>query len=269
MNRYIISLATLILFSCGEEKIDKPLKSINSDLLVVEGVLTNEKMSHVIKLSHPYQNLNGEARPASGAIVSIFEGNEKVYSVLETPGGSGNYLTEEMTAVFGKKYTLLIHYQGKEFFAVAASVPVEPMNKLQYDKAREGLYQLQLDDSGSGPNYIDYHISWTNTPECQSGTLCEGRMIYYDLKTVDINSLFKPDKENVLFPVNAMVIRKKYSISPEYKAYLRSALSETEWRGGAFDVQRENVPTNLSEGAIGFFAVSTVVSDTTIILEKP
>jgi hypothetical protein len=46
-------------------------------------------------------------------------------------------------------------------------------------------------------------------------------------------------------------------------------LSETEWRGGAFDVQRENVPTNLSKGAIGFFAVSTVLSDTTIITEKP
>lgn len=269
MNRFILCLLVVTLFSCSEEKFDKPLKTIDSDLLVVEGVLTNEKMSHVIKLSHPYQNLNGEAKTVSGAIVSIFEGNEKVYSVLETPMGSGNYLTEEMTAVFGKKYTLLIQYQGKNFFAVASSVPVEPMNKLQYNKGGDEWYQLQLNDSGSDPNYIDYHISWTNTPECQSGTLCEGRMIYYDLKTVDINSLFKPDKENFLFPVNAIVIRKKYSVSQEYKAYLRSALSETEWRGGAFDVQRENIPTNLSEGAIGFFAVSTVLSDTTIITEKP
>jgi hypothetical protein len=44
-------------------------------------------------------------------------------------------------------------------------------------------------------------------------------------------------------------------------------LSETEWRGGVFDVQRDNVSTNLSEGAVGFFAVATVVADTTVIAE--
>ena len=42
-------------------------------------------------------------------------------------------------------------------------------------------------------------------------------------------------------------------------------LSETEWRGGLFDVKRANVITNLSEGAVGFFAVSTVVTDTTTV----
>ena len=64
-----------------------------------------------------------------------------------------------------------------------------------------------------------------------------------------------------------MISRKKFSASPAYKAFLRGVLSETEWRGGVFDVERANAPTNLSEGAIGFFAVSTVVSDTTVVLE--
>ncbi|MBE9509733.1 MAG: hypothetical protein IMY71_02550, partial [Bacteroidetes bacterium] len=42
-------------------------------------------------------------------------------------------------------------------------------------------------------------------------------------------------------------------------------LSETEWKGGVFDVLPGNVYTNLSEGAVGFFAVSTVVSDSTVV----
>ena len=46
-------------------------------------------------------------------------------------------------------------------------------------------------------------------------------------------------------------------------------LSETEWRGAVFDVHRADVTTNLSNGAIGFFAVSTIVSDTTVIVAKP
>ena len=268
MSRYIFWCLPLVLLACGEEKIDRPLKATVPDVLVVEGVLTNKKANHLIKLSRPSQELNGEGAPVSGAVVSIMEGNGKTYLATEAPAMPGHYFTESMTAVFGKPYTLSIQYNGKEYFAMAASVPVEPMGGLQYEKAGDGLYQLQFEESGSSPNYVDYHVSWANTPGCLPGSLCEGRLVYYDLKTVDVNSLFKPDKEDFLFPVGAVVVRTKYSVSPEYKTFLRAVLSETEWRGGLFDVPRENVPTNLSEGAIGFFAVSTVLSDTTVIVEK-
>jgi hypothetical protein len=91
--------------------------------------------------------------------------------------------------------------------------------------------------------------------------------VYYDLKAIDVSEIYKPGKADFNFPLNTIVIRKRYSVSPSYKAFLRAVLSETEWRGGVFDAQRADVPTNLSQGAIGFFAVSTVVSDTTIIVE--
>jgi hypothetical protein len=42
-------------------------------------------------------------------------------------------------------------------------------------------------------------------------------------------------------------------------------MMETEWRGGLFDVERGNISTNLSEGAIGYFAASTVLSDSTFV----
>jgi hypothetical protein len=94
---------------------------------------------------------------------------------------------------------------------------------------------------------------------------CDSRVVFYDLKTVDVHEAFKPDQEVVYFPRNSIVIRRKYSVSPRYKGFLRSMLSETRWRGGAFDVQRENVSTNLSAGAVGFFAVCSVVADTTVV----
>jgi hypothetical protein len=84
-----------------------------------------------------------------------------------------------------------------------------------------------------------------------------------------VNEIFKPAKEDFSFPVNSVVIRKKYSVSPAYRAFLRSVLSETEWRGGLFDVDRANATTNLSAGAVGFFAVTTVLTDTMTIVEKP
>ncbi len=42
-------------------------------------------------------------------------------------------------------------------------------------------------------------------------------------------------------------------------------LSETDWRGGVFDVLPGNARTNLSEGAVGFFTAADVIRDTVLI----
>ena len=253
--------------SCVEVPIDFPLQTQNLNILVVDGILTNERLNHRIKISRPYTIQNGTALPVAGAIVSISDGTSSVV-LTEVPAGSGEYYTPQVRAVFGRTYTLYIQHQGKNYFAQDSSVPVEPLAALDYRKVNE-LYALNLDRNGQDANFIDHQISWTNTASCTTGTTCEGRIVFYDLKTVDVNEIFKPEKAAFNFPVSSTVIRKKYSVSPAYKAFLRSVLSETEWRGGLFDVQRANATTNLSEGAIGFFAVSTVVSDTTIVFEKP
>ncbi len=130
-------------------------------------------------------------------------------------------------------------------------------------------YSLALNESGENANYIDHRIDWKTTADCLPGNTCEGRIVFYDLKTIDVNEIYKPGKTEFLFPVNSTIIRKKYSISSAYRTFLRSVLSETEWRGGLFDVERANATTNLSAGAIGFFAVTSVVSDTTVVAEKP
>ena len=58
------------------------------------------------------------------------------------------------------------------------------------------------------------------------------------------------------------IIESKYSVTPEHAGFIRSMLLETEWRGGLFDVAQGNLETNLSQGAFGFFAISTVIRDT-------
>ncbi|MEK6781660.1 MAG: DUF4249 family protein [Bacteroidota bacterium] len=259
-------LMCLLMIAC-EEAIDLPLASQELTTLVVEGILTNEKINHRIKLSHPYGIQNGNAVPASGAVVNIMDGTDSI-SLTEFPSGSGEYYTPQVRAVFGKTYTLLIQYQGKEYLAQDSSVPVEPLQPLDYRKV-EDFYTLNLFEAGQNASFISHDISWKNTTFCSSGVVCEGKVVFYDLKTIDVNEIYKPGKEEFRFPLNSIVVRKKYSVSPAYKAFLRSVLSETEWRGGIFDVQRGNATTNLNEGAIGFFAVSTVLSDSTLIVDLP
>ena len=267
MRIRLIIVVLLVVFTACEEKIDLPLQTQNLNTIVVEGILTNEKINHKIRLSRPYGKQNEEPAPVSGAVVSITDGSSSVL-LVESPVGSGEYYTPVVRAVFGRTYTLSIQFGGKVYVAQDSSVPVEPLSALDYRKVNE-LYTLNLNNSGQDANFIDHHISWSNTSTCTAGSPCDGRVVFYDLKTIDVNEIFKPRKEDFNFPANSIVIRRKYSVSPAYKAFLRSMLSETEWRGAVFDVQRADVTTNLSNGAIGFFAVSTVVSDTTVVVAKP
>jgi hypothetical protein len=258
----IYFLLSCLLFSC-EEAVDIPLSSRNTNLIVVEGILTNEKINHKIKLTKPYLSQNEIAEPITGAVLTLMEDNV-VYNLTETPVGSGEYFTPELRAATGKSYTLSISYNGNNYTAQDSPVPVEPLSAISYSNNQE-KYSLNFNESGQDANFIQYDVNWENSGNCSAGVSCKGKLFYYDLKTVDVNEIYKPDKQDFYFPANTTIIRKKYSVSDSYKTFLRAMLTETEWRGGLFDVQRADVPSNLSTGAVGFFAVSTVVSDTTVI----
>jgi hypothetical protein len=261
--RSMLILGLILMFTSCEDAIDSPLATQEVDLIVVDGILTNENINHRITLTRPYKTQNENPMPVSGALVRIFEGGDPV-TLIEVPAGSGHYYTPKRRAVSLKKYSLWIRYQGKEYFAQDTSVPVEPLPAIDLQKIND-RYRIAFNKSGQDPNFVTYDISWKNTSECNSELPCEGRIVHYDLKTIDVNEFFKPKTADFDFPRQSIIIRKKYSVSEAYKVFLRSMLSETEWRGGVFDVQRANVVTNLSAGAAGFFAVSTVVSDTVVV----
>jgi len=259
----------LICFSC-EEQISLELLPANTNLLIVESIITNQNINHVVRLTHPHSTQNEIPMPATGASIQITDGVNN-YPLVEFPMGSGFYYTPRFRAVFGRVYTLLIQYNGNQYSAQDSPEPVEPLGPLNIiefiDEFGIRKFELDLQPVGENPNYVNHFITWQFTNFCESTPLeCSGRVVFYDLKTVDINEVAKPEKEEFTFPAQSIIVRTKYSVSEQYKDFLRSVLSETEWRGGVFDVERANAPTNLSSGATGFFAVSTIVSDTTFVV---
>ncbi len=263
-----LQLIGLLLLMACEEPTNWDLDTQATNLVVVEAQITNERKSHLVKLSRTVADLNTQPEPVSGAIVAV--GTEGVIAFfVEFPAGSGMYYSDTVQAVVGKVYQLYINHEGKEYSAATQMVPVTPLKPLSYRLANEneGLYELNYQDSNE-PSKKEYWISWGHIPEYQDQSLTEtlARTYHYTLESIDVNQLFKPDKERILFPAGTYVLRKKYSLSEDQQAFYRTFLSETQWRGSPFDVQKGNVITNLSEGAIGYFSVSTVVSDTTVIM---
>ncbi|MCK4464222.1 MAG: DUF4249 domain-containing protein [Bacteroidales bacterium] len=261
----IIFLLSFILFAASCEKlIEWDIDNGSLPFLVVEGKITNEKKSHIVILTRPVNVLNQPPVPASNAIVAITD-NDNVYFLIEFPAGSGIYRTSpSVRGVFGKQYTLYIQFQNSIFTAKAYMVPVTPLKPLKISESPEqnNLFTIDFQKSDE-PSMIEYYLDWSHLQEYD--TLYDGssraKLVQYTFNSIDANEMFKPDQETIFFPAGTIILRKKYSLTKEYQEFLRTFLSETEWRGGIFDVLPANVITNLSDGAVGYFAASTVVSD--------
>jgi hypothetical protein len=261
----------LLLTSC-EKTIDWPLDTNEPKVIVVEGVITNERKAHEVRISRPMADINSTPLPVSGAIVTILEGvnasNDRAIRLREDQ--PGRYLTDStVRAVSGLRYTLKIFYQGQEYSGDSRMVQVDPLKPLSYSKIpdHEFWYEMNLKETNK-PSMVEYRLNWGHLPGFRNLPVEETRahIIYYTVKSVDVNKIFKPAKERVPFPVGTRVYRRQYSMNQEQENFVRSLMAETEWRGGLFDLQPGNVRTNLSEGAVGYFSVSQVVADTSVIL---
>ena len=258
---YISLLLIVFILSGCEKVIDWNERNDPLPLLVVDGRVTNERIRQEVTLSRPATDLDENFEPVSNAAVAIIAGNV-TYPLHEDNSSPGKYYTDDtLQGVVGKVYILNIRLDGKEFTASAYMVPAEPLGDFLHDPCGSG-YKALFSDQGD-PYIIDLRMDWSGTSACSGNSLCEARIMHYYLNTIDVNQLYNiPETQEVCFPKGTRIIRKKYSLTPEYQEFLRTLLTETSWRGGLFDVESGNVITNLSNGAVGYFSASTVISDT-------
>lgn len=254
---YLIFMLALI--SC-EEVVEWDQQEYFPPRLVVDAMITNQPGYNYVKLSLPVTVSGEEARPVSNAMVSLISG-DSIINFLEKAGEPGLFLPEnEIRGVVNRIYRLNIVFENISFTAFAGMIPVSPLKAFNYSQSskNDSLYQILPRDS-NGPSMLRYIVEWDN-PETN---LPEKNIFYhYTLSTIDVNQFFKPAQQTLFFPKNARIIREQYSLSPDHEQYIRSLLSETEWKGGWFDVMPGNLHTNLSRGGVGYFAASSLVVDT-------
>jgi hypothetical protein len=260
---------SLLLYSC-EEKTDWNLQPENLNTIVVEALITNEYKKQIIKLSQPFSDLNGKAIPVSGVEVTISEGYTTM-NFIESEILPGTYLSiEPVGASIDKVYILEVQSGEKTYSAEAYLVPVIPSWPLQIVTAEDTLRKMEWIAPGYNPDDLAMYevtISWSHlTDTTIADTITEARLLHYTLNTIDVSYIvFPQEKEAVLFPPGSILIARKYSLTEDFAAYLRALLAETEWQGSLFEDARGNLPTNISNGGLGYFSACSVVGDTMVV----
>ena len=266
MKRIILFIFILMFVAGCEKTTNWTLKGQPDKLIVVDGIITGETKTQSLTLTFPVSELNAKPAPVTGATVQI-SNEDSVFHLKEQPAGSGIYSSiTPFSASEGKHYSLNIFYGNQILSAKSAFPPSQLFNFLSYSRnENSGLYNISWVASSfstSSSAMWEVLLDWSKAPGYQQtdSAKCKARMLFYTLSTLDVSEIFAPSVQSVSFPSGTNITETRYSLTPEYAEFIREELLETQWQGSLFNTTPANVPTNLSAGGAGFFAVCGVSS---------
>lgn len=256
-----------VTMACTDE-IAWDLKYQEMDLIIVEGKLSDESKAHEVVLSKAHYEMNGDPEAVSGLLVDITDGRN-IYALDEDINRPGTYLTSpQFAGEVGRGYQLRIHQGDKLITAISYMREVTPFQNMRpyLVQTNPPLYEVYIADSDE-PAIVRLELDWSHVPGYDTLSHEENHALiyHYTLGTIDVNRMFPPDHEAVRFPPGTIVFREKESVNGQYEEFLRGMVSETDFRGGVFDVLPGNARTNLTDGAIGYFTATQVIRDTVVI----
>jgi len=271
-----IPIIYLLISSCSEV-IEMDLESAEKNSLVVEAYLTNQKKVHQVKLTRTSDYFVSEAaNPELGAIVTI--SNEDTIFNLMDPDNDGFYLTDkELAGEAGKTYLLNILLNNGEVYSAESFLkPIHPMDSIRYEYRRsdnpfdEELY-YHINIFVQEPPTVGDYYQWELFIEGihETDTLRKKNFVSDEF----VNGHYFANwpvyliKEKKIENDTSMIKLQMHSISKEQYDFQLAVMLETDFSGGGFNGPPANIPTNISNGARGFFITSAVTEDSLLIFK--
>jgi len=291
---FLISLL-LLLSSCITQFI--PQVSEDKEILVVEGLVTDQPEAYVINLSMSLPlGSKSTARPLKGCAVSISDNMGKSYSLKET--SLGTYKTDPtiFQGIIGRFYTLHIKTSAAagnlNYVSSALEMkPVPPIDSVYYEKktirekdmfnpTTEGC-QIYLNTHDATNNCKFYRWEFSETwefhlPYTVPNPIC---WISANSDMINIKNTTVLNEDRILrFPVSFIsnetdrlrerysMLVNQYSLNEEEYLYWEKLQTMSEQVGGLYDIIPSAIQSNVrcadnpGEKVLGFFSVSATTS---------
>ena len=268
-------LVAFAVIGCTE-RIDIELDS-TYQRLVVDGFITTDTTSHVIKLTKTTDYYyNQEPPTVSGAMVQISdnEGN----TVTLTESDPGIYKTPpDFYAEIGKTYSLNIYLQEeinghKDYTASNTVLEIYPIDSISLafrpDWSDEGFYEVQcwyqdpLVTNFYQFNIFKNDILMTDTIDKRFVT---DDLLYNGSYTngIGVGWLDQSVEREVVHPGDTITFQAA-NITEEYANFIWTLQQEISFQTPLFSGPPANIEGNISNGAIGYFAAYSLSYAATI-----
>ena len=280
-NISIISIAIIALLSSCKKDLDLDLNTEENQRLVVDALFSTYAQEHVVKLNMTANYYSADSpEKISGASVSISDG-ANVTSFIETSPGIYKS-SANATASFSKEHTLTIDYNGKTYTAKNYCDTVPVLDTVIAELyTGPGAFGPGNGPPGEAPTGLQYDIKFSTQELIGFGDSYAWKIYVNGVLRNDSiseqlsnNDEYLPDGTyfnevslTIMDDLNSgdTIVVAQHAISEEtYDAYI-AILYQTQYKGGIFDAPPANVPTNLSEGAVGLFSVTGEVRAYTVI----
>lgn len=254
MKKSIIALfSALFLLNACQEVIEIDLSS-SEPKLVVESLISDQTEPFRVKLTllAPYFNSSNPAVTTAEVYISDNTGN--MDTLYHTANGFYETIGNRQ-GVLGRIYSLLVLYDGQSYTA-SSTIPANKMNldsiSYIYNQAStfiEEGYNVILNGQENGST-IDYYrfVFWKND------TLQTDPFKYFVTDDEQVQGNYIQAQTPYNFQTGDTARVEIQSIDRGYFDYLIAVSTQQQNTGGPFDSPPANPPSNVSNGALGYFA---------------
>jgi len=303
IQKIILISSLLLLNSCITQFI--PQTNEDKELLVVEGLITDQPDTNTIKLSKSLPlGKRSVANPLKGCIVTISDDLGNTFSLMET--AAGTYVTDpaNFQGAIGRFYTLHINANiannnhNYESYPTELK-PVPPIDSVYYEKVtlqenngistQEGcqIYLNTHDPINQTKFYRweysetwEFHLPYNLVPNEQCWISSNSDVI--NIKNTSIFEEVRINRYPLIFISNQTdrlnieysVLVNQYSMNEDEYLYWEKLQNISEQVGGLYDLIPSSVPSNISciddpnEKVLGYFSVSARSSKRIFIKDR-
>jgi hypothetical protein len=291
-NQKIISISFLLLLnSCITTFI--PKTSDNKELIVVDGLITDQPVKNTIKLSNSFPLGTGNTPlPIKGCIVTVTDDLGNTFNFTETVAGTYVSDSAEFKGSIGRSYTLHINTNSYSNNHTYESLPMEmkpvpPIDSVYYEKviiteSDNGNYmeegcQVYLDTHDPTIQCKYYRWEFIETWEFHLPFYVPNRICWVSANSelINIKNNSVLEKDNITrYPLNFIsnqtdrllvkysILVNQYSLNEQEYLYWEQLQKLSEKVGSLYDIIPSSVTNNVycvddpNEKVLGYFSVS-------------
>jgi hypothetical protein len=248
--------------------------------LVVDGAITNEAGTHMVKLSKTGSFLGGDPDVViSGANVTISDG-DTTYDLTESSSQPGTYCTDpDVIGGAGKTYSLNIGLPvavaGQQNYSASSNMKaigtIDSIGIFYNDRWDAWEIQCWARDPVTTDFYI-FDIFRNNIllTDTLSEKFVVDDILYNGKYTNGVTVGFLDNKhEDQQIKSGDTITLRMSSITEEYANFIWQAQMESGYSNPLFSGPPANIKGNISNGAIGFFAAYSIAKASKIYSPAP
>ncbi|MCY1661603.1 DUF4249 domain-containing protein [Chryseobacterium sp. SL1] len=265
-NIFLIILSLFLVTSC-EKEIDLDLED-QSGQIVIEGNITDQAGPYFVKITKSVAFTQTNQYPAVTNAQVVLSDNTGQTETLQY-AGNGNYKTSTFVGQPGRIYTLTINAEGKQYTAQSTMPQAVSFDGLEQDsflvagQKSYTLLPLFTDPATLGNRYLFVYTVNSNPKK------------FFSEFSDNVNNGL-PNQRPLLLPnddsnandikvVAGDVIHVEMQCIDDKVYTYYSALLQLSGSGPGGGITPANPPSNISNGALGYFSAHTVRTRTAVI----